>query len=157
MWLYAIRFCSQLFIIHLHIRTVEGLGGTLLSSNMAPLLPSHRVTGSGTSPGFSGTRYRPMTLKTDCGPHRADNADRLHTQTVFLLADMISYERRYQSCSGHGRNPFHWHLSKKCWDSSFIRQCYSTTMFGIICTLLPLTYQLHRRAEPPSDSAGRCH
>ncbi|KAG7244043.1 hypothetical protein INR49_006204 [Caranx melampygus] len=42
---------------------------------MALLPPSHTVTGSGTSPGSSGTGYWPMSLETDCGPHRADNAD----------------------------------------------------------------------------------
>ena len=98
----------------MHVRTVQHLGSEWLSSNMALLLsPSHTVTGCGTIPGSSGTGCWPMSWETDCDPHRADNADRLHTQTVCFLAGMISCERRYQSCSGHGRNPFRWHLSKK--------------------------------------------
>lgn len=69
-------FIFNTVTIHLHVRTVQHLGGNRLSSSVALLSPSHTVTGSGTSPGSSGTGYWPMSLETDCGPHRADNADR---------------------------------------------------------------------------------
>lgn len=94
-----------------HYTCMSGLRGH--SSKMALLSLSHTVTGSGTSPGSSGTQCWPMSLETDCGPHRVDNADRLHTQTVCFLAGMISCERRCQSCSDHGRNPFHWHQLRR--------------------------------------------
>lgn len=53
-----------------------------------------------------------MSLETDCGPRRVDSAGRSHIQTVRFVADRISCEKMYQSCSGHGKNPFHWHLQR---------------------------------------------
>lgn len=140
--------------MHMLVRTVQDLVGTHFSSNMALLLsPSHTVTGSDTSPGSSGTGCWPMSLATDCGPHRVDNADRLHTRTACFLAGMISCERRCQSCGGHGRNPSHWHLMKK----KALAELISSVMFSIFSNILQWTYQLHQKAEPPSHSAGCCH
>ena len=109
LWWYVLRnSCSNGFCCCIITATIHGA-----FEDWALSSPSHTVTGSGTSPGSSGTEYWPTSLETDCGPHRADNADRWHTQTVCLLAGMISCERKYQSCSAHGRNPFHWHLFKQ--------------------------------------------
>lgn len=99
-------------LIYQYNSIVQDLWGTRLPSSVALLSPSHTVTGSGTSPGSSGTGCWPRSWETDCAPHRADNADRLHTRSVCFLAGMISCERRCQSCVCHGRSPFHWHLSK---------------------------------------------
>lgn len=116
-WLYPSWFCSHLFLIHRQYTCTSGLfgteGATRLSSSAALLSPSHAVTGSGTSPGSSGTGCWPMSLETDCGPRRADTADMLHTQTACFAAGMISCERRCRSCGGRGRSPFHWHLTRE--------------------------------------------
>lgn len=127
---------------------VRDLVGTRLSSSMALLSPSHTITGSGTSPGSSGTGCWPMSLETDCGPHRVDTVDRLHTQTACFLAGMISCERRCQSCGGHGRNPFHWHLSKKVLGELIYCRSYSTTVFCRIFTMIPqLTNSTERQSH----------
>ena len=110
--------------IHLHVRSVQDWGATRLSSSAALLSPSHTVTGSGTSPGSSGTGCWPMSLETDCGPRRADTADMLHTQTACFSAGMISCERRWRSCGSRGRSPFHWHLTRK-WSDIWCRLDYS--------------------------------
>lgn len=98
---------------HLHIMTAQAWLNTWLSFAVAPISSSHTVTGSGTSPGSSGTVCWPMSSRTDCGPHRVGSANMLHTRTVCFLSSMTSCERRCQSCCGHGMSPFHWHLPQK--------------------------------------------
>lgn len=131
---------------HLHIMTVQARLNTWLSLWLCGS-SSHRVTGSGTSPGSSGTMCWPMSSGTDCGPRKVGSANMSRTQTVCFLSSMTSCERRCQSCCGRGRSPFRWHLPQtRRWVAGFtaVHAFEGRTS----------TYQHRRTAAPPSGSVG---
>lgn len=110
------------------------------------------VTGCGTSLDSCGTECSPMSWGTDCGPRREDTSDRWGTRSVCSSAGRISRERRFQSSGGRGKSPSHWHLSKASGGIS-----WALIIEVLLPSFLPPTYRRPRTAEPPSDSAGRCH
>lgn len=154
-WLHSSWFCFYLsWINQQHICTTRQFRhdwtlGVLSAFAVAPPVhSSHRVTGSGTSPGSSGTVCWPMSSGTDCGPHKVGSANMLRTRTACFLSSMTSCEKRCQSCCGHGMSPFHWHLPQTRGDKSQVALVFEGEV---------PTYQHRRMAEPPSGSVGHNH